>query len=361
MSALDPSARTIVRAIPLILAISACGPSTEDVARDALVGWQPALPPDARGPGVSPGDTHWTTDVIGQSQSGDASPLAGWTLYVDPASNAARQVEEWREDRAADAARMDKIARHAVAAWLGEWSGDVEAAVRARADSAEAADALASFVVYGIPDRDCGSHSAGGAEDADAYTRWIDGIAAGLDGREALFVIEPDALALTDCLDASGLSMRAELLRHAVRTLSAAGGWTYLDAGHAAWVPAADMAARLSAAGVDEAAGFALNVSNFRSDDESVAYGDAIHALTGARYVVDSSRNGLGPDGDAWCNPPDRALGQPPDTDPDPSAVDAFLWVKAPGESDGSCNGGPSAGAWWPEYALGLAERAAWE
>jgi endoglucanase len=40
--------------------------------------------------------------------------------------------------------------------------------------------------------------------------------------------------------------------------------------------------------------------------------------------------------------------------------VDGLLWIKAPGESDGSCNGGPSAGTWWPEYALGLAERAAW-
>jgi endoglucanase len=42
----------------------------------------------------------------------------------------------------------------------------------------------------------------------------------------------------------------------------------------------------------------------------------------------------------------------------DPLA-DAFLWIKAPGESDGTCNGGPSAGTWWPDYALGLAQRAA--
>ena len=40
--------------------------------------------------------------------------------------------------------------------------------------------------------------------------------------------------------------------------------------------------------------------------------------------------------------------------------VDAFLWVKNPGESDGTANGGPVAGQWWAEYALGLAERARW-
>jgi endoglucanase len=33
--------------------------------------------------------------------------------------------------------------------------------------------------------------------------------------------------------------------------------------------------------------------------------------------------------------------------------------VKAPGESDGACNGAPASGEWMPEYALGLAQRAA--
>lgn len=41
-------------------------------------------------------------------------------------------------------------------------------------------------------------------------------------------------------------------------------------------------------------------------------------------------------------------------------AVDAYLWIKNPGEPDGTCNGGPAAGQWWPAYALGLAQRAAY-
>ena len=36
----------------------------------------------------------------------------------------------------------------------------------------------------------------------------------------------------------------------------------------------------------------------------------------------------------------------------------ALLWIKQPGESDGTCNGGPNAGQWWADYALGLAQRA---
>jgi endoglucanase len=37
--------------------------------------------------------------------------------------------------------------------------------------------------------------------------------------------------------------------------------------------------------------------------------------------------------------------------------VDAYLWVKQPGDSDGQCRtGAPAAGAWWADYALALAK-----
>ncbi|CAM5532402.1 glycoside hydrolase family 6 protein [Streptomyces hirsutus] len=36
--------------------------------------------------------------------------------------------------------------------------------------------------------------------------------------------------------------------------------------------------------------------------------------------------------------------------------MDAYLWVKRPGESDGECKGGPKAGEWWEDYAVKLAE-----
>nr|ABK58684.1 unknown [Streptomyces fradiae] len=32
--------------------------------------------------------------------------------------------------------------------------------------------------------------------------------------------------------------------------------------------------------------------------------------------------------------------------------------IKRPGDSDGPCRGGPEAGQWWPDYALGLARNA---
>lgn len=115
-------------------------------------------------------------------------------------------------------------------------------------------------------------------------------------------------------------------------------------------------------AGVGPADGFSLNVSNFQTTASNVAYGkDLSFRVAGEHFIIDTARNGLGPSPDnQWCNPPGRALGEKPGAATADPLVDAYLWVKPPGESDGSCNGGPSAGQWWPEYALGLAQRAAY-
>jgi len=113
------------------------------------------------------------------------------------------------------------------------------------------------------------------------------------------------------------------------------------------------------AVAVPEADGFALNVSNFVTTASNVSYGQQVSTLLGgAHFVVDTSRNGNGPGSD-WCNPPGRAVGQRPTSQTGQVGVDAFLWVKRPGESDGECNGGPAAGTFWASYAIGLMRGAA--
>ena len=57
--------------------------------------------------------------------------------------------------------------------------------------------------------------------------------------------------------------------------------------------------------------------------------------------MIDTSRNGRGPNHDQWCNPPGRALGTLPTTTTGDPLIDAYLWIKAPGESDGTCRHGP--------------------
>jgi hypothetical protein len=274
-----------------------------------------------------------------------ARPLPGAALYVDPASHA-----------------NAKIAAQPQAFWLGGWSGDVRTAAGNVVSAAAAAGRVPTLVAYDIPQRDCGSFSAGGQGSADAYRTWIRAFAAGIAGRRAIVVLEPDAIAGLDCLNTTDRATRLSLLADAVRVLAASANTiVYLDGGHDAWQPVATMASRLAQAGIADAQGFALNVSNFRAQAGLVAYGQQLAAAIGvAHFVIDTSRNGLGPSPDGqWCNPPGRALGSKPGT-PGDHRLDWNLWVKRPGESDGPCNGGPAAGVYWPAYADGLASRAAW-
>jgi endoglucanase len=99
-------------------------------------------------------------------------------------------------------------------------------------------------------------------------------------------------------------------------------------------------------------------------------------------FVADTSRNGQGAwtppagkytgDPQTWCNPPGRGVGDRPTANTGVALVDAYLFVKTIGESDGQCNRGipggtvdpeygivdPAAGAWWPDFAHTLAQNA---
>jgi len=137
----------------------------------------------------------------------------------------------------------------------------------------------------------------------------------------------------------------------------------YVDGGHSRWLSAEEIAARLNAVGVSRARGFSLNTTNYFTTEEEIGYGEAVSALTnGAHYVIDTSRNGVGPIPDAplsWCNPRGRALGVAPTTATTGEHADAYLWVKRVGESDGSCDrGDPPAGRFVSQFAIELAGNA---
>jgi endoglucanase len=284
-------------------------------------------------------------------------------LYANPISHAHQQAKAWRASRPADAAQMDKIAAQPQTTWFADWNTNVRGDVSRVVGQAEAAARMPVLVAYNLPKRDCGGYSSGGAASPERYRGWIRAFADGIGDRRAAVILEPDGLAGLDCLSRANRSTHLGLISDAAGMLASHPGVSvYVDAGNSAWQPAADMAARLRQVGVARVRGFALNVSNFQSDASEIAYGRDIAArLGGAHFVVDTSRNGAGSASrDQWCNPPGRALGRVPSAETGDPAVDAFLWVKAPGESDGTCNGGPAAGQWWADYALGLAQRAAY-
>jgi endoglucanase len=286
------------------------------------------------------------------------NPFVGEQLYVDPDSRARRQIDEWQATRPADAALLERIATRPQADWFTSIYPDIRAAVAARVGQITASGSLPVLVTYNIPKLDCNSQR--GAPNAAAYRAWIRALREGIGTAKAVVILEPDALSMLDCLSPSGRAERLQLIRAAARELSTGGTIAvYLDAGHDRWQPVRVMVSRLKAAGVRLARGFALNVANFGWTNRVRDLGKRLSArLGGPHFLIDTSRNGLGPTADnAWCNPPGRALGEAPRVTT-ARLLDALLWVKQPGESDGTCEGGPPPGVWWAEYALGLAQRA---
>lgn len=294
-----------------------------------------------------------------QNQTNSGNPFSGQKLYVNSNNDAARTVREWSSSRSADAEQMKKISSAAEVTWLGGWYSDIGGAVKDKMTEVKAQGALPVFVAYNIPQRDCGQYSAGGVGSADEYRGWIRKIADGIGSDKAVVIMEPDALTLTDCLG-SRVSERYQLMKDAIGILKSKPNIAiYLDAGHSGWIAADEMANRLRSAGVEQTNGFSLNTSNFFTTQDNIGYGEKVsQKIGGKHFLIDTGRNGSGPTADRqWCNPSGRTLGAKPTANTGHSLVDAFLWVKGPGGSDGNCNGAPSAGVWWPEYALDMARR----
>jgi endoglucanase len=289
----------------------------------------------------------------------DANPLAGLPFYVNPSSkarNAANGVNP-------PSPELNAIADTPTAYWMDNLSTPAVDAKYIAA--AQAAGTMPILALYGIPHRDCGSFAAGGFGSAGAYKGWIDGVAGAIGAGPATVILEPDALSMADCLSGDQRQERFDLMSYAVDALTRNPATAvYVDAGHSRWTAAGEMANRLNQVGVAKARGFSLNTANFFTTEEEIGYGDAISGMTGGKpYVIDTSRNGAGPaEGEMyWCNPTGRALGARPTTETGNGNVDAFLWIKRPGESDGSCGRGePGAGRFVNQYAIELAQNAGW-
>ncbi|SDI70577.1 glycoside hydrolase family 6 protein [Paraburkholderia phenazinium] len=291
--------------------------------------------------------------ALGQAWAADS-------FYADPNSEAAVWVRAHADDpRAAKIAAS--IVHVPTAQWFGSWNRDVQAAVDQYVNAANAAHQVPILVAYNIPERDCGGASAGGAADVSAYRAWIDAFSQGIGKSRAMVVVEPDSLAQLDCFKTpEGQQTRLDLLRYAVSRmrLNAPEADVYLDAGNAHWIGADAMANRLHDAGIGEVKGFALNVSNFYTTQESLAYANAVNEQLSNRFgltkpvVVDTSRNGNGSEGQ-WCNPASARLGEPTG---EPSGQIWLAWIKNPGTSDGPCGVAPAlkAGGFDPDLAVRL-------
>jgi endoglucanase len=172
----------------------------------------------------------------------------------------------------------------------------------------------------------------------------------------------------------------------------------YVDGTHSSWLGVSEAAFRINhltttAAQTAQAAdlpfdpskvGFFLDVSNFQPTDQLIQFGtwvsDCIAAATvGAPWAIGNftfcpgqyGRNGQGtldptPYGAApfdqpasvlgtlasgsWCNPPGAGVGLRPTMATGVPLLDAYAWIKVPGESDGTCDSAAGVRAW--DYSL---------
>lgn len=288
--------------------------------------------------------------------TGAALAAASAGFYVDPQSSAAVWVDQNRNDVRAESIKKN-IANVPAAKWFGAWVGDIGPAVNAYVTAVNSQDKKPILVAYNIPNRDCGQYSAGGADSSTAYKTWISAFAAAIRDREAIVIFEPDALPHFDCLKPQEQITRLELIKYAVLQFKskAPKAWVYLDIGNSGWLASSEAGKRLITAGINEVRGFSLNVSNFRTDEESRIYGNSINSYLEKNlgshkpFVVDSSRNGKGSLGNVWCDPVGRKIGIPTRVNPAGLQPEMSLWIKSPGSADGCA---ASAGSFVPDIAF---------
>jgi endoglucanase len=312
------------------------------------------------------------------------SSSVGQQLYVNPNTEPYRMIygadfATWRKQQSAQTlSNIKKIADQPMPLWLGGYPNDQQRLTSILSD-ASAKGQAPILVLYNIPNRDNGQYSAsgGGAKDLATYKAWIDGITLAIGSKQAIIILEPDAIGQ----GIDGL-YRKDALSYATSELGKLPNTkAYIDAAHSGWYGTSasgisTMAGRLKSVGISNISGFSLNVSNFNTNANEISYGNKLSAQVGGKpFVIDTSRNGNGPrpapithqdrlefnsqahPGEYyWCNPPGRALGQNPSFNTGTANVDAFLWIKLPGEIDGPCRGATKdVGLFWIAYGLELA------
>jgi endoglucanase len=297
-----------------------------------------------------------------------ASPVpraAAMRLYADPANSLFAAAAHLAGRHPAEAAELRAIARTPSSFWAAGQPGEMQT-VRQVTRAAARHHSVPVIVAYNLPRRDaCGKFSAGQETSAAGYRHWIGRLAAAIGGGGDIVIVEPDGLLdiLRHCLSAAQNSQRYRLLQDAMKVLGALPhARVYLDAGNPGlFEDPSVLTEPLRKAGIQYGRGFSANVANFQWTGTVIAWSQQLEGdlASTARAVIDTSRNGRGPytgrDYPRWCNPPGRALGPAPRLDPGPAGIDAYLWIKNPGASDGPCHGGPAAGQDWPRYAAALA------
>jgi cellulose 1,4-beta-cellobiosidase len=294
---------------------------------------------------------------------------------------------------------LDRIAAiDGSAASLG-LPGHLDEAVKQQA-SAGGGPMLVAMIVYDLPDRDCAAFASNGelhtSENGLARYKaeYIDRIVQVIQSKpeyqqlRIAAIVEPDSLpnivtntGLYASCAAAEATYRAGVAYAVKQLATLSNAYIYLDIAHSAWLgwEHPDRAATvynevLSAAGGGNLVrGFATNVANYSALQESfnpydnqsqyndlivnfyewnrmideVTYVNAMRSrFPNHHFLVDTGRNGWQPRAAGlpienrihrgnWCNVKGAGIGERPRAEP-MAGVDAYYWLKPPGESDGT-------------------------
>ena len=361
-----------------------------------------------------------SSEVAGAEQSAVGNPFVGAEFFVNPEYS--MKVEAAASEYPAQASEIRKVAAVPTAIWLDSVKStqsvsNVLQAAEKKADRAK--PTLTVFVLYNLPNRDCSAKASGGELTVEnggeeRYRReFIDKIAeqfSNFPHQRLIAVLEPDSLPnlatnmnLPKCAQSDLVYRRS--IAYAISKLSMPHVSLYMDAAHAGWLGwdgNRTMIAQIfkdvlvMAGGTNKIRGFSTNVSNFNtlSSAEGKRLGPSNPCpdelsyvkrlsenlrrvgIEGKQFIIDTARNGLAVRASwgNWCNIKGAGLGERPQAAPAP-LVDAYYWIKPPGESDGvsdasqprydqacaspdSSPNAPQAGQWFPAYFSGLVRNA---
>ncbi|GIJ84027.1 hypothetical protein Asppvi_002860 [Aspergillus pseudoviridinutans] len=370
--------------------------------------------PQATGSPTSPAPT---TAPPATTAAAHGNPFEGHQLYANPYY--ASEVENLAIPSLTGSlvAKASAVAKVPSFVWMdtaakvskmGEYLKDI----KAQNDAGASPPIAGIFVVYNLPDRDCAALASNGelviaGGGIEKYKVYIDSIREHIDNypdTQIILVIEPDSLAnlvtnmaVPKCANAHDAYL--ECTNYALTKLTAPNVAMYLDAGHAGWLgwpaniaPAAELYASVykNASSPASVRGLVTNVANYNAfiatTCPSYTQGNAVcdeksyinnfapqlaSAGFDAHFIVDTGRNGKQPTGQLawgdWCNVIGTGFGARPTTDTGDKLVDAFVWVKPGGESDGTSDTSakrydahcgledalkpaPEAGTWFQAY-----------
>ncbi len=350
------------------------------------------------------------------------NPFANASFFVNPEYSAKIRATAERHPDKAHA--LESLTNVSSAIWLDSIASldQVPSVLKESAAQSEQLGraVVPVLVVYDLPNRDCAAEASAGELDSenDGERRYreefIDVLSTTLadyPDQQVVLILEPDSLPnLVSNLGVEKCALSQNLYKnsiaYAISQLSMPNVYLYLDAAHAGWLGWESNRRRTvelfkevlaMAGGSDRIRGFATNVSNYNplaGDDgkrlepsnpcanelcyvNALAESLALAGIDNKGFIIDTARNGRGGIRSRWgnwCNIKGAGLGERPQASPEPR-IDAYYWVKPPGESDGvadegaprfdpNCQspdaapGAPQAGEWFESYLLELVDNA---